>query len=459
MLAWAWACWKTVLLLVGTARTARSSHGTVPVPYSVANMPFISFPYFKSRKASSKAPELGYPLPPGTTTAKHDQQSPARPRSTSGLLRLPPEILIMISDHLTRYRDLNSLILTHPRLASILSSVLYRRALSPSGCGGPFLLLTAVTARVHSLLQLLLTSYGVDPNETLATGWREQTPLHTAVSISDVTSARILLEAGINVNATDSTATTALHIASWSGNAEMISLLASHGANLEAVDNESRTPLNGALSSGSRNRVAAVSALLGFGASPNTLVRVSCFPGRPWMRGWSSLHLAALDYLDPQTMIRLLVEHGADLEQSLPNIHPPCTPLALVAEYLVWIRLGDPDVAVELLLELGADIEPALLAIKPRPDLATMADVSVNNALAERQTSRFRHMEIERMWEAESENVKKDLLRATARVKRKEKFSSSDILWQGRDANVENCAGRKVSRGAQVLKSCLGLLK
>lgn len=413
-------------------------------------MPFISFHYFKSRGASSKAPELPYPQPPGTITANHDQESPAKPRSTSGLLRLPPEILIMISFYITRYQHLNSLILTHPRLASILSSVLYRRALSPSGCGGPFLLLTAVTSGVHSLLRLLLTSYGVDPNDTLTTGWREQTPLHIAISISDITSARILLEAGINVNATDSTATTALHLASWSGNVEMISLLASHGANLEAVDNENRTPLHGALSSGSRNRVAAVSALLGFGASPNALCRVSCFPGRTWMRGGSSLHLAALDYVDSQTMIRLLVEHGADLEKSLPNIHPPCTPLALVAEYLIWIRLGHADLvrrnqklvdrvynqqlkAVDLLLELGADIEPALLAIKPRPDMATMADVSVDNVRNLQSKFMFLwiqpspefvdHLELERMWEVECENVKKDLLRVRARVRRRRKVS------------------------------------
>ncbi|KAF8418871.1 ankyrin repeat-containing domain protein [Tirmania nivea] len=422
--------------------------------------------HFKSRKASSKTPDLGCPQSLGTNIANHDQEGPAKSRSTSGLLRLPPEILLMISALLTRYGDLNSLILTHPRLASILSSVLYRRALSPSGYGGPLLLRASVIAGAHSRLQLLLTSYGLDPNDTLAVGWREQTPLHIAVSNSDINSARILLEAGINVNATDSTTTTALHLASRSGNVEMITLLASHGADLEAVDNDNLTPLHRALVSGSRNRVAAVSALLGLGANPNALVRVSRLPGA--QIGWSPLHLAAVDCLDSQNMIRLLVEHGADLEQPLLNTDPPCTPLAFVAEFLVWFRLGHSDTvrrslklvgreynehwkAVELLLEEGADIEPALRAMDQQQNSAQMGGVNIIKnphsvvtylrMLPSRTllNKRFPCMITEGRWEAEGEYVKKGLWRARARVR------SREILM--------NCAGRNVNRVAPASKS------
>ena len=436
-------------------------------------MPFLSLHYFKARKTSSyKVPELAQSF--CSTTANNNQEDPTKPfkapvgnidtartqsegevsrqpavERTPGLLWLPPEILLIISALLTRYGDLNSLILTHPCLASILSSVLYRRALSPSGYGGPFLLRAAVIASAHSRLQIFLTSYGVDPNDTLTTGWREQTLLHIAIFNSDIASARILLEAGINVDATDSTTSTALHLASRSGNVEMISLLASHGANLEAVDNENRTPLHRALGSGSRSRAAAVSALLRLGASPNSLVRVSCFHDARIL-GWSPLHLAAVDCLDPQAMIRLLVEHGADVEQPLLNTDPPCTPLALVAEFLVAFRLANSDAvrrslklvdreykehwkAVELLLEKGADIGPALLAMGPRPNLAPVSDMSnignqhpvfvyigvlPSQTFVYKQDQRFSYIITENMWEAEGECVKKGLERARARVRR-----------------------------------------
>jgi len=404
-------------------------------------MPFSIFHYFKSRKTRSME---GSPQPFGSTTANHDRHV------TPGLFRLPPEILLMISTFLTRYRDLNSLILTHSHLAPVLSSVLYRRAIS--GYGGVLLLYSAVTTR------LLLISYNVDPNDTPTTGRREQTPL---TSNSGITHARILLEAGMNVNATDSTPyTTALHLASRNGNVGVVSLLASHRANLEAVDSEGRTPLHRALGCDSyQSRIATVSALLRFGANPNAFV---CSPDTPAL-GWSPLHSAAVDCPDSQTIIRLLVEYGADLEQPLLNTDPPCTPLALVGEFLVWFHLEHAEVThrslvwfhskhanathqslvreydehwkvVELLIELGADIEPALLAMNQRPNLAPVTSVRTNignhhpvflyRSILPDRTKVHKHntqdapLIPEDRWEMASKCVKKGLERARDRVRR-----------------------------------------
>jgi len=456
-------------------------------------MSFIISRYFKSHKTRSK---VGSPQRSGSTTANPDRGGPAQSahaasnidsipdrlgtqsgsklpgtrsadinrnvidssRSTPGLLRLPPEILLMISTLLTQFHDLNSLILTHPRLAaSALSTVLYQRAISPSGYGGAYLLRDAVTNSVHSRMRILLTSYGIDPNTA---GRRGQTLLHTAVSNSDITSARILLEAGINVNATDSTRTTALHLASRSGNAEMISLLASHHANLEAVDSEGRTPFHRVLDcSSNESRIAAVSASLRFGANPNVFVRLPRTSTTPAL-GWSPLHSAAVDCPDSQTMIRLLVEYGADLEQPLLNTDPPCTPLALVAEFLVWFHLEHAEAthrslawfrskhanathqnlvreydehwkAVELLLELGADIEPALLAMNQRPNLGPRGTNIGNqhpvflyrSVLPDRRTKVHEHnrrsapLIPEDRWEMASKCVKEGLERARDRVR------------------------------------------
>jgi len=452
-------------------------------------MSFIISRHFRSHQARSK---VG-PPPSGSTTANHDRVGPAQSahaasnihsvlgrlgtqsgselpgnwsadinrdvivnsRSTPGLLRLPPELLLIISKLLTRYRDLNSLILTHPRLASILSSVLYRRAISPFGYGGAYLLRDAVTSRAHSRMQILLTSYGINPNDALTPLWREQTLLHRAVLNSDITSARILLAAGINVNAIDSTRATALHLASRRGNAEMISLLASHKANLEALDSEARTPFHRVLDcSPHESRIDAVSALLRSGANPNVFVRLSSTFTTPTL-GWSPLHSAAVDCPDSQTLIRLLVEYGADLEQPLLNTDPPCTPLALVAEFLVWFHLEHAEAthrglvwfhskhaslvreydehwkAVELLLELGADIEPALLAMNQRLNLGPR-DTNIGNqhpvflyrsVLPDRRTKvhehnrRYAPLIPEDRWEMASKCVKKGLERARDRVR------------------------------------------
>jgi len=244
----------------------------------------------------------------------------------------------------------------------------------------------------------------------------------------------------------------------------MISLLVSHKANLEALDSEARTPFHRALGCSSHeSRIAAVSALLRFRANPNAFVHLPHTFTTPAL-GWSPLHSAAVDCPDSQTIIRLLVEYGADLEKPLLDTNPPCTPLALVAEFLVWFHLEHAEAthrslvwfhskhpnatrqslvreydehwkAVELLLELGADIEPALLAMNRRPNFhAQFTSLKTNignehpvflyrSVLPDRtkvhkHNRRYAPLIPEDRWEMASKCVKKGLERARGRVRR-----------------------------------------
>jgi len=90
----------------------------------------------------------------------------------------------------------------------------------------------AILTDQHEVARLLL-AHGGNPNGTI----RERT-LHVAVGRRDEAMARLLLEAGADINATDSTHRTALILAAEMGDFDIARLLVDRGANLDIYGQE-----------------------------------------------------------------------------------------------------------------------------------------------------------------------------------------------------------------------------
>ncbi len=87
-----------------------------------------------------------------------------------------------------------------------------------------------------------------------------ETPLQTACWMGDFESARLLVEAGANVNSIRSDGATPLHLASFADAPAIMRLLLDNGASLEARDSEGRTPLEDAHAFGKGAAVVGVLA-------------------------------------------------------------------------------------------------------------------------------------------------------------------------------------------------------
>ncbi|HEX4273785.1 MAG TPA: ankyrin repeat domain-containing protein [Bryobacteraceae bacterium] len=126
------------------------------------------------------------------------------------------------------------------------------------------------------------------------------TALHWAAYREDVEMARVLIQAGANVNAANRLkAVTPLLIASNAGNAAVIDLLLKNGADANLANTLGTTPLMLAAASG---KVDAVKTLLDHGANVNA---------RESSRRQTALMFAAA--LDRDAVVRLLASRGADL--------------------------------------------------------------------------------------------------------------------------------------------------
>ncbi len=126
------------------------------------------------------------------------------------------------------------------------------------------------------------------------------TALHWAAYREDVEMARVLIQAGANVNAANRLkAVTPLLIASNAGNAAMIELLLKSGADASLANTTGTTPLMLAAASG---KVDAVKTLLDHGANVNA---------RESSRRQTALMFAAA--LNRDAVVRLLASRGADL--------------------------------------------------------------------------------------------------------------------------------------------------
>lgn len=138
-----------------------------------------------------------------------------------------------------------------------------------------------------------------------AAGSGGMTKLHHAAYCGDLAAVRAALDAGIDVDARDDGAWTALH---WladmgmvgSGREQILAVLLAAGAQVEARDLEAQTPLTIACRAGNGDLVRL---LLDAGASVDARSRA----------GTTAL-MAAASYGEPQTVI-LLLDRGAD-----PNV-------------------------------------------------------------------------------------------------------------------------------------------
>ena len=111
---------------------------------------------------------------------------------------------------------------------------------------------------------------------------------------------RALLEYGADVNARGLDGRAALHLAAQSGNLDLIAVLLACGADANAADEAGNRPLVATLRRKSKQRSAAIAALLAGGADPN--VR---------MGSETPLHKVARD--NDRTLAKLLLAHGANV--------------------------------------------------------------------------------------------------------------------------------------------------
>ncbi len=128
------------------------------------------------------------------------------------------------------------------------------------------------------------------------------TPLHIAAGLGQHEVARLLLSAGAEVNATDTTQQeTPLHHAVISNDAEMMRLLLAAGAEVDVCNLNAETPLHMATYDAFPQ---GVRLLLEAGASPHVRTRLES--GTP-------LYLCTYYWFQSVECARLLLEAGADV--------------------------------------------------------------------------------------------------------------------------------------------------
>ncbi len=161
------------------------------------------------------------------------------------------------------------------------------------------------------------------------------TALHWTVLTGNADAARILIEAGADVNThARGEATTALHVAAQTGSVEVAAVLIEAGAETEARDARGITPLH--LAAGN-DRVSMAALLLDAGADISARAKSGSTP----------LHWAA--FSNASDTIELLARSGVDIDVKLPS---GITPLFFAAREA---QVG----AVRTFLELGADVNGA----------------------------------------------------------------------------------------------------
>ncbi|HSG28931.1 MAG TPA: ankyrin repeat domain-containing protein [Candidatus Krumholzibacterium sp.] len=186
-------------------------------------------------------------------------------------------------------------------------------------------------ARVRAILQ-------ADPgavNERDSESQFAELPIHYAATVGNVEIARLLIEAGAQVDAGDSDNSTALGVAGMRRHVDMVNFLLEQGANVNHRDRKADTPMSFACYRGNE---AVIDILLEAGAdlyfrSPNgeTLLHRACQRGLP-------------------TLARRIIENGVDIDTQADH---GATPLGYAA------ISGDVDIA-RMLIEAGARVNPPI---------------------------------------------------------------------------------------------------
>ena len=194
-------------------------------------------------------------------------------------------------------------------------------------------LIDAVNAQDLSTFRVLLDQ-GFDVNEREANGTRA---LHWAVHRDNIGMARQLIAAGADVNAKNRYEVAALSLAANNGNAEMVSLLLEAGANVNTTMSENETAL---LTAARVGVTGVVQLLLDGGADANTAESWRGQTPLMWAAGENNLAVvellltsgAALDARSDKgftallfaareghsEIVESLLNHGADITESLP---------------------------------------------------------------------------------------------------------------------------------------------
>ena len=148
----------------------------------------------------------------------------------------------------------------------------------------------------------------------------------------DMTSVRILINAGINVNSKDEFGNTPLHMASYHGHTEIIKMLLGAKAELNSQTKEGNTPLHMALYKG---HIEVVKILLEAGSDIDNVN----------IKGKTPLHIAS--YHGHTQIIKMLLDAKADVNARTKEGNTPLH----TASYKGHVEI------VTFLLEAGSDID------------------------------------------------------------------------------------------------------
>lgn len=210
--------------------------------------------------------------------------------------------------------------------------------------------------------------------EEFASGWL--TPLMFAAREGDLESARLLVNAGANVNAIAGDGKDALGLAIFNGNYELGSFLIDSKSDVNHADTQGFTPLFWAVDR--RNMETApnfpwmvtadplplIKKLLDAGANPNALInntpRARMRAGSPRIVFATALMRAA--FSADLELVKLLLSHGADpkiISSDGETMVEAAAGLGFIQGYSKGKTAGERLEVVKLFVGLGADVNQA----------------------------------------------------------------------------------------------------
>jgi hypothetical protein len=241
------------------------------------------------------------------------------------------ELKLMFADNL-ELDDINTLVRTSQAMNQLLNPYLYRRARHLySRCGRPYFLRAVDLGNITAVRHFLEVGTSVnmcDPNNSFV-----RTSLFSCLQDGNIEIARLLINNGVNISATNELGWTPLHFAvrHWAPSEAMVTLLLDAGADISAPCRFFPTILYTATWFAP---TSIVQLLLHRGADPNIREENGC----------TLLHFAAIH--GTAATVRIILEAGLNIETTNDSGE---TALHCAA------RL-DRHYAVEALLECGANV-------------------------------------------------------------------------------------------------------